>query len=180
MTCDKLQIGKTLSNNRKINMYDNSLRSKINILKLRIFPFDAILQKAKPKEDLSLIPLFSETGYCFIHIPKNGGSSVEKIIYKNHLIKHRKWHEFYAMSPTQYEKWIKFCVIRNPIDRFLSSYDYLKNAGRNPVDAEIGRRFVKPTKDVNEFIHKFSYAPYRRAHYVLLPFSNTSGICTIS
>lgn len=100
-----------------------------------------------------LLARYERTGYCFVHIPKNGGTTVEREIYQ-HKVGHRTWAELHRMAPLQYPRWFKFCVIREPVDRFLSSYDYLARGGRNPIDEEIGRRFVRRYAP-NEFVAKF-------------------------
>jgi hypothetical protein len=130
-------------------------------LKLRFMSFASLNKEALPNKDNSLSNILSETGYCFVHIPKNGGTSVEKLVYKNKSVRHRKWYELYAMAPKEYAKWKKFCVIRNPYERFLSAYNYLYQGGRNPIDSEIGRRFVKPYSDINKFVMAFNNVSFK-------------------
>ncbi|WP_158971660.1 sulfotransferase family 2 domain-containing protein [Paraglaciecola sp. L3A3] len=124
----------------------------IRKLEYRFKSFESLNKESQPNKDKTLSSTLSDTGYCFIHIPKNGGTTVEKLIYKTKSVKHRKWYELYAMAPKEYIHWNKFCIIRNPYDRFLSAYNYLHHGGRNAIDSEIGRRYVKPYNDINEFI----------------------------
>lgn len=134
-------------------MFD-SLRSrtenKFYRMKLRTASFAALNMQAQPGFNPRLRELYARSGHCFIHIPKNGGTTVERLFY-DAKVGHRTWYELHSMAPLDYQRWLKFCVIREPVDRFLSSYDYLRRGGRNPIDAEIGRRFVQKF-DINAFV----------------------------
>lgn len=172
---------------RSLSFHAGSLDAALYAVKLRMMPFHLINLKSKPADDPSLIDLYSQTGFCFIHIPKNGGSSVEKILYGEAHVRHRKWMEVLALSPDGYETWQKFCVVRDPVDRFLSAFDYMKKGGRNQIDAEVARRYVKPFEDINEFIARFNNITFRKkimayfhfqqqADYVL----SDDGVCMVN
>ncbi|HET7314561.1 sulfotransferase family 2 domain-containing protein [Salinisphaera sp.] len=128
-------------------------------LRLRSASFAELNTLSQPGFNPSLFELYSRTGYCFIHIPKNGGTTVERLFYRN-KVGHRAWFELHSLAPLRYCEWVKFCVIRHPIDRFLSSYDYLRRGGRNPIDREIGRRFVQRS-DLNTFVANFEHEDFR-------------------
>lgn len=122
--------------------------------------YDELNLRAQPKYDQSLSKMFSDTGYCFVHIPKNGGTSVESVLFKGNRVGHRTWKQWYTAAPEPFVEWKKFAILRDPIDRYLSAYDYLSKGGRNAIDAEFGRRFVKPYRDINSFT--FSLKSKRR------------------
>jgi hypothetical protein len=67
-------------------------------------------------------------GPIFIHIPKNAGTSIKRFLYKadpGHLSS-----RFYALSaPALLERAESFAIIRDPFDRFMSSYDFLMRGG---------------------------------------------------
>jgi hypothetical protein len=128
-------------------------------LKLRTASFTELNALSKPKFNPDLTEQFSNTGFCFIHIPKTGGTTIEKLLYTA-PVHHRPWHELYYLSPEKYERWFKFCVVRDPVDRFLSSYDYLKHGGRNQIDAEIARRFLNKL-DINNFVKSFELVYFK-------------------
>jgi hypothetical protein len=67
-------------------------------------------------------------GPIFIHIPKNAGTSIKRFLYKvdpGHLSS-----RFYALTARPLlESADSFAIIRDPFDRFMSSYDFLIRGG---------------------------------------------------
>lgn len=73
----------------------------------------------------------NKNNFVFIHIPKCGGRSVKKVF-------DFKLHDHYGISklgfePTDYcptiDDLFKFAFVRNPWDKFVSAYEYLKRGG---------------------------------------------------
>ena len=71
--------------------------------------------------------------YLFIHIPKTGGDCLKtnlsidgNFIYTKHKNINTLGRQF------KLECYFKFAFVRNPWDRFISAYFYLKQAGINP------------------------------------------------
>ena len=69
----------------------------------------------------------------FVHIPKNAGTSIKKLLVGNEDFKSlkRPWkHETIAnikkSNPEVYNSYKKIAVIRNPYDRMVSMYAFLK------------------------------------------------------
>ena len=88
--------------------------------------------------------LVNSNRVCFVHIPKNGGNTIQKYIisqpkqdivlreriYNNKLIQsyfnsHLTYSELNKKYGNDYD--FSFAVIRNPYTRFLSIYRYLSN-----------------------------------------------------
>lgn len=74
-----------------------------------------------------------KNNFVFVHIPKCGGRSIKKVF-------DIKTHDHYGISklgfnPTDYcpnlsiDDLFKFAFVRNPWDRFVSAYEYLKRGG---------------------------------------------------
>ena len=93
----------------------------------------------------------------FIHIPKNGGTTMEAVlknqqtiisrphaaIPRNFLSPHSGWVSPWHMPPDMYEEIMKqrynskgfekrFCIVRNPIDRYISDMHWSNWAFRTP------------------------------------------------
>ena len=96
---------------------------------------------------------FDRTGVAFIHIPKNAGTSISSYLYSEQ-IGHWRWDQVRQMNPVKYKKWTKFAVTRNPVERFLSAYDFLVAGGINNGDEWFARDFVRPHGDINEFLRR--------------------------
>ena len=79
--------------------------------------------------------ILDEQKMIFIHIPKNAGTSIESIFltpeYRekypiSKIERHATIHEVKEVFPDKYDSYIKFAVIRNPYDRMISWYHYVK------------------------------------------------------
>ena len=72
----------------------------------------------------------------FIHIPKTGGSSVARALFGDS--RHVPYFEYERINPRKFRRFFKFSFVRNPWDRLVSTYFFLKNGGVNELD----RRFA--------------------------------------
>ena len=98
--------------------------------------------------------IFSRSkNFIFIHIAKNGGSSIEKALgkYGVETLKRTKFNEFLTRLPYQkvpekmvhlphidakslrmqigpklFESMFSFAIVRNPFDQLVSRYEYIK------------------------------------------------------
>jgi len=115
--------------------------------------------------------MFISTKYncIFIHIPKTGGSSIHNALLKHiqpehqepghySIIAARKRLENRLGVPYIDGEYFTFCFVRNPWDRFISAYTYLKEGGsvhEHPVtgfDKKDRDRFISPYKTFDDFI----------------------------
>jgi len=71
-------------------------------------------------------------GLLFVHVPKCGGSSVEAQLGIDHG--HRSAVYFRAADPALFARAWKFSIVRNPYDRLVSAFHYLKNHTRSERD----------------------------------------------
>ena len=89
----------------------------------------------------------------FIHIPKNAGTSIEEY-FGNESVriqpsKHADIHEIKSRFKNSYNNYKKFTIIRNPYDKMVSWYFYLKkNLGNYNVI-----EFNDWIKDPSKFWH---------------------------
>lgn len=72
---------------------------------------------------------FDRYRVLFVHIPKTGGSSIAIALTGNRKTTHShlSLHDYYAANKQKAAMYTKFCVVRNPWDRLVSAFEYLKN-----------------------------------------------------
>ena len=95
----------------------------------------------------------------FVHIPRTGGSSIRKALSNysylgdkgGHLSVSGLWEESQENRLQVNSNTFWFAFVRNPWDRFVSSYSYLKNQ----PDTKRGRLFnelIKPFRTFKDFV----------------------------
>ncbi|TGO03183.1 hypothetical protein PN36_11440 [Candidatus Thiomargarita nelsonii] len=71
-----------------------------------------------------------------MHIPKTGGVSIAKSLFGT-LVGHLDIHGYKIIfGPTAFNNYFKFSFVRNPWDRTLSAYLFLKKGGFDKKDEE--------------------------------------------
>ena len=101
-----------------------------------------------------------QTGCIFIHVPKAAGTSISRALYGEQLANHYPAELYYNISKTEYRKYFVFSVVRNPWDRLVSAYEFIKQGGTKyvkPLDNSIYKKkqfsefdtFVKEILDKN-------------------------------
>ena len=81
----------------------------------------------------------------FIHIPKTGGTSIEKSlnisnikngygIKDNKAVQHFTWYNYQKHINDKFNAYYKFTIVRNPYEKVLSDYFWLKNIAHLDVD----------------------------------------------
>lgn len=80
----------------------------------------------------------------FIHVPKVAGSSIERVIYQTDkwLVGHVKASDYTKFDKDKFDSYFSFGFIRNPYDRVVSAYHYLKNDSPDPCDIKWGRLHI--------------------------------------
>ncbi len=99
---------------------------------------------------------FIENKCIFIHIPKTAGTSVSYSLFGRITGTHTTIAEYQlAFKKREFDKFFKFTFIRNPWDRLLSSFIYLKNGGRNKGDYQWAQEHLSSIKDFDDFVIKW-------------------------
>ena len=117
---------------------------------------------------------FVKTKTIFTHIPKAAGISITSAIYE-HEVGHIPISIYKEILGQDFNQYFKFTFVRNPIDRIISAFYFLKQGGLNKLDYFLGRRYVYKYNDINDFIRNFlnyesiwSYIHFFPQYYFLL------------
>ena len=92
----------------------------------------------------------------FFETPRTGSNSIGSVC-RNFGIEchgHNRRGEYIFLSQREdIEERFVFCVVRNPIERFVSCYNWLEKGGRNKYDRADAQKFG-PFQGINEFIER--------------------------
>ncbi|WP_417261276.1 sulfotransferase family 2 domain-containing protein [Celeribacter sp.] len=83
---------------------------------------------------LPIRPEVRRAGVIFIHVPKNAGTTIAKQLYGRH-IGHRTARFYRDADPTFFQKTPSFALLRDPVERFVSAYDFAARGGSPSVPA---------------------------------------------
>lgn len=110
---------------------------------------------------LERVPLapYRERGLLFIHVPKCGGSSVERQIGIFHG--HRSATYFRAVDPGSFSLLHKVALVRNPYARLASGFYYLKRNTTAPRDQAFARRMLAGIEDLPAFLEALEERGFR-------------------
>lgn len=97
-----------------------------------------------------------KAGLALVHIPKTGGNAISEVL-NTCGPSHRTWRWYQGMSCPL------IAVVRDPVDRFLSAYDYLRSGGNSGNDRLFSLFYL--SKDINDFVKKLEGSARRRSYY---------------
>ena len=90
--------------------------------------------------------------YFFLHIPKTGGKMLEQVFSAVGL---KSGHDIITSKPEGYS----FTIVRNPFDRLVSCFFYLKDGGCHVGDAEDAARYDIPQNIFSDWIKLIATDP---------------------
>ncbi len=99
----------------------------------------------------------------FVHIPKVAGSSIEKALYATKgKVSHQTAQEYKKYDQLKFEKYFKFAFVRNPYDRFVSAYEYLRQGGRNEYDKAWAEKHILVHDSFKSFVLSLNNEQHRK------------------
>ncbi len=110
--------------------------------------------------------MFFNDKIVFVHIPKNGGTSIRKIIFENsggtYIKNHPTFDEITKIKPEYVENKISFCIIRNPFDRFISIFRFNNQEKRlKKIFGENYLNIKNKIDTLDKFIENFEFPKSR-------------------
>ena len=89
----------------------------------------------------------------FVHIPKCAGISVANTLFGNKAYGHLPIIGYQKIFTTQeFENFFKFTFVRNPWDRLVSAYHFLKNGGFDEIDRAWSKENLSKFDSFEEFV----------------------------
>lgn len=93
----------------------------------------------------------NENRAIFIHLPKTAGTSVSQALGLP-ASRHVPAKDYIIANEAKFRKYFKFAFVRNPYDRLVSSYTFLKDGGMNNDDARFAAANVQPYESFEHFV----------------------------
>lgn len=120
---------------------------------------------------------------CFVHVPKTCGSFVENEL--NRLSRNYTSHPSQCFAGhAKYEQYMKnektknfniFAIVRNPYDRLISCFNYIRRSETNEF-GYLYRRLLNSPSDINEFVARLEFldtdSPFLISQYKWLSYEN--------
>lgn len=126
---------------------NNDLWHSIRRLSFRCFrpaKFAAIQAKRGP---------FDAHRCIFVHIPKCAGISVVRSLFGDFSCGHGNLKRYQIMfGPEEFNRYFKFTIVRNPYDRLVSAFHFMKKGGINAKDKRWAERNLAPYADFDAFV----------------------------
>jgi hypothetical protein len=96
---------------------------------------------------------FDQYRCIFVHIPKCAGVSISQSLFGNHGAGHYPITTFQQVfEPQAFEHYFKFAFVRNPWDRLLSAWCFLREGGFNDTDRRWAQRHLSEFPDFGTFV----------------------------
>lgn len=96
---------------------------------------------------------FIEKKCIFVHIPKCAGISVLQGLFGNKGAGHTKIERYMlAFDRKDFEGYFKFTFVRNPWDRLVSAFHFLKKGGMTDEDRRWSEQNLSPFETFEEFV----------------------------
>lgn len=105
------------------------------------------------KKDKYSLRDIKRTGILFLHIPKCAGVSVNNTLYRSLGAGHKSLDKvFIGLGPIEFGNVFKFTIVRNPWDRLVSAYFFLRNGGFGDRDRQFYHQNLAEFENFEEFV----------------------------
>ncbi|MEM1113375.1 MAG: sulfotransferase family 2 domain-containing protein [Pseudomonadota bacterium] len=90
------------------------------------------------REATGIPKVFKQTSFSrnlvYIHIPKAGGSSIGHALFGSDRVGHYPYFVYKIRDADRFAGSLKFSVVRNPVSRLISAFDFIMTGGKGRAD----------------------------------------------
>jgi len=99
-----------------------------------------------------LIKVFGDMECVFVHIPKTGGQSIKQALFGG-VGGHQSAEQLMGiLGPARFKRYFSFAFVRNPFERLVSAYTYLKKGGINKEDERFAEKHLAEYNSFHAFV----------------------------
>ncbi|MEY8200035.1 MAG: sulfotransferase family 2 domain-containing protein [Colwellia sp.] len=122
----------------------------------KVFPFPSWKVSFFLREKTGIAPVFSSASdsrkAIFMHIPKAAGSSVGDLIFGTDIIGHYPYFVYQKYNPVKFKAYYKFTVVRDPVARLYSAYNFVLSGGKGGADEKCGNFIRLNSNGFEDFV----------------------------
>jgi hypothetical protein len=112
------------------------------------------LRSPDPTNDYPLKP-YDQLRCIFVHIPKCAGLSVAEALFRGRNT-HTTIRQYQLVfTRREFDEYFKFAFVRNPWDRLVSAYHYLREGGCHEVDRRWAQANLSDYSDFDDFVRRW-------------------------
>ncbi len=102
-----------------------------------------------------------EYGCIFVHVPKSAGKAVTLSLFGAPNGTGHNKITCYERYPEKFKNYRKVTVVRNPWDRLVSAFFYIKNFDKESNDRKFFDRYIGQKTEFRDFVMRLSDYDYR-------------------
>jgi hypothetical protein len=109
--------------------------------------------------------------FIFLHIPKSGGLSLVDALSRKTEVEekfksgHPRYENYIDFFGEEVSTYYSFTFVRNPWDRFVSAFHYLKKGGRNNCLHDINAGKALKNYNFSSFAKDFTFQKFNFVHF---------------
>lgn len=115
--------------------------------------WQALRHRTEPDENNHWLAPFDRHRCIFVHIPKCAGASVAQSLFESWAGGHKTIVQYQLIfSKQEFESYFKFSIVRNPWDRLVSAFTFLRQGGLTKEDRMWAEKNIASFASFHRFV----------------------------